>query len=54
MRFLRLYKEKNSDTLYQSYCSLMEVPAGFEPAIRQLQCRALPLGHGTTYERLKL
>ena len=52
MRFLRLYKEKRLDTLlYQTYCSLMEAPTGFEPAIRQLQCRALPLGYRATYEQ---
>ena len=46
MRLLHLYKEKRPDTaLYQTYCSSMEAPTGFEPAIRQLQCRALPLGY---------
>ena len=44
--FLYSYKEKRLDTiLYQTYCSLMEAPTGFEPVIRQLQCLALPLGY---------
>ena len=52
MRFLLLYKEKRLNTkLYQTDCSLMEAPTGFEPAMRQLQCRALPLGYRATYER---
>lgn len=30
----------------------MEAPAGFEPAIRVLQTRALPLGHGAMSSRV--
>ena len=48
-----IYQKINKKSLvYTRLNFFMEVPTGFEPAIRQLQCLALPLGYRTIIAKM--
>ena len=49
-----ILKEKTDTFLHQLNMFRMEDPIGFEPTIRQLQCRALPLGYGSIYVNIHI